>query len=136
MGGKIQVEERWGMRFWQLISDFAHQGLPRSDVAKAIGYTTHGFYELLYKNPELDPFEDSNIVAGYVRDSGEAFSAAVNRMAGQGLSGRKIAHAVGYADWTSAKKALEARGLQVPRLLSERHMNKRYLRGEPKCSNT
>jgi hypothetical protein len=113
MAGKRQIEARWGVCFWDLVADFADQGLPRSDVAKALGYSRAGFYELLWDNPDRDPFESANIVAAYVRDSGETLRQAVTRMAKQGYTGRKAAETIGYYDWWGLKRALDARGISV-----------------------
>lgn len=113
MAGKRQIEARWGVKFWQLVADFADQGLSRSDVAKALGYSRAGFYELLWDNPERDPFEDSNIVAAYVRDTGQSLRDAVTAMARSGYTGTEAAHAIGYADQWGLKRALAARGIVV-----------------------
>lgn len=113
MPGQRQIEARWGVPFWQLVSDFADQGLPRSDVAKALGYHRDGFYDLLTRNPRKDPFESSNIVASYVRETGESFRAALERMAADGMSKNAAAVAIGYADSWSLGRAMIARGITV-----------------------
>lgn len=113
MPGQRQIEARWGVPFWQLVADFADQGLPRSDVAKALGYHRDGFYDLLTRNPHKDPFDSSNIVAAYVRESGESFRAALERMAAAGMSKTAAAVAIGYADSWSLGRAMVARGVIV-----------------------
>jgi hypothetical protein len=113
MAGKRQVEARWGLEFWQLVRDFADQGLPRCDVAKALGYTRDGFYALLTANPSRDPFEGSNIVAAYIRDSGEGFREALERMRDEGRSWEYAAKAIGYCDGSRLKRAAQMRGVMI-----------------------
>ena len=108
------IEERWGIPFWQLLADFADQGLPRSTACKALGYSRCWFYQVLRNNPDKDPFPDVNIVAAYSRDTGETLKAAVTRMVEAGYTGRRIAREVGYTDWSSLRRTLEGRGIDFP----------------------
>lgn len=101
------------MPFWQLVADFADQGLPRSDVAKALGYHRDGFYDLLSRNPSKDPFESSNIVAAYVRETGETFRSALERMSAAGMSKNAAAYVIGYSDGFGLARAMEARGIEI-----------------------
>jgi hypothetical protein len=155
MAGKRQIEARWGLEFWRLVEDFADQGLPRCDVAKALGYTRDGFYALLTANPSRDPFGGSNIVAAYIRDSGEGFREALERMKAEGRSWGYAAKMIGYCDGSRLKRAAQMRGVMVelrgkpgrPRLAHVKPISvsdfttgwpswgKVYAMGEKKCQN-
>lgn len=111
MTGKRQVEARWGMPFWDLLAEFAEQGLTRFDTARAIGYRPDSLCALLNANQDKDPFDLSNKVIGYLRDTGETFSDAVARMAAQGLTVTEAAHAIGYSCPSALRYAMRTRGI-------------------------
>lgn len=113
MSGKRQVEARWGVPFWKLVGDFAEQGLSRFDTARALGYRPDSFCTLLSGNPGKDPFDPSDRALGYLRDTGESLSQAVQRMAAQGMLATEIARVIGYRDACGLKRALETRGIEV-----------------------
>lgn len=113
-GSRRAVEERWGYPFWEVVRDFAEQGLNRSQVAQALGYSPKGFQELLVDDPENDPFESSNIVAGYVRDTGEGLQSALSDMAARGFTFTEAARAIGFKSPRGLRFALEARGIPDP----------------------
>lgn len=108
------VPDRWGYPFWDVVRDFADQGLSRAQVAKAIGYSISSFMALLEKNPERDPFEPSNIVANYVRDSGESLSEAVTHMAARGFTISEAARFIGYEGAEGLRYAMKVRGIADP----------------------
>lgn len=108
-----RVSERWGMPFWDLIKDFADQGLSRFDTARALGYRPDSFCSLLAANPMKDPFELSNRPLAYLRDTGETFGEAVQRMALSGMTVTEAALAIGYSCPSGLRHAMRARGIIV-----------------------
>lgn len=108
------VPDRWGYPFWEVVRDFAEQGLSRAQVAKAIGYSVSSFMDLLLKNPESDPFEPANIVANYVRDSGESLKDALAEMAARGFTISEAARFIGYEGAEGLRYAMKARGIPDP----------------------
>lgn len=86
------IEARWGLPFWQLVREFAEQDLTRNDTARALGYNTQAFHQLLARNPRLDPFEPY----GVLRALGEPLRDVVLRMAPR-FTVTQTARAVGYA---------------------------------------
>lgn len=113
MTGLRQVEARWGMDFWQLIADFAEQGLTRFDTARALGYTEQAFCHLLSRHPKRDPFEPSSRALAYLQDTGENLRQALERMAVEHRSWGYAARVIGYADGSTLKRAAEHRGIFV-----------------------
>lgn len=113
MAGQRQIEARWGVPFWQLVADFADQGLTRFDTARALGYRPDSFCTLVREHPEHDPFDASDRPLGYLKETGETLSSAVRRMASQGMLATEIARAVGYRDACGLKRALKARGIEI-----------------------
>lgn len=113
MTGKRQVEARWGVNFWQLVSDFADQGLNRSDTARALGYRVDSFSKMLAQNPRRDPFEAFIVAQAYLKDTGETFRGALERMSAEGRSWSYAARAIGYVDGSRLKRAANARGVAV-----------------------
>jgi hypothetical protein len=109
----LAVEARWGVEFWQLVSDFAEQGLSRFDTARAIGYRPEGFCHLLARMPGKDPFEPSSRALAYLKDTGENLRQALERMAAEGRSWGYAARAIGYASGSELKKAAIKRGILV-----------------------
>ena len=113
MSGIRQIEKRWGVEFWRLVSDFAEQGLPRSDVGKALGYSRDGFYDLLARNPGKDPFDSYDHAAAYVKETGESLGDALRRMARNRYTWAQAAAEIGYAGGWALKRAAELRGIKV-----------------------
>jgi hypothetical protein len=113
MSGKRQVEARWGVPFWQLVSDFAEQGLSRTETAKAIGYRFDSFSHLLAQNPSKDPFDSYVIAIQYLKDTGEGFREALERMSAEGRSWAYAARVIGYSDGARLKRAARSRGIIV-----------------------
>lgn len=113
MTGVRMVEARWGVEFWELISDFAEQGLNRFDTARALGYSPQGFCHLLSRHPSRDPFEPSSRALAYLKDTGENLRQALERMAAEGRSWGYAARTIGYSDGHALKKAARHRGIEV-----------------------
>lgn len=107
------IEERWGVPFWDLLSDFVDQGFNRKQTAMAIGYGKTLFLQLLRDRPELDPFPPVCPIPSYVKDTGESLRSAVQRMAAEGMTRAEAARAVGYRCDTNFKEALAARGIEI-----------------------
>lgn len=108
-----RVTERWGLPFWELLKDFADQGLSRFDTARALGYRPDSFCTLLSAHPRKDPFEPSNKPLAYLRDTGETFGEAVERMAAAGMTVTEAALAIGYSCPSGLRHAMRARGIVV-----------------------
>lgn len=130
MTGIRIVEARWGVKFWQLISDFAEQGLSRFDTARAIGYSPQGFCHLLSRHPEKDPFEPSSRALAYLKDTGENLREALERMAREQRSWGYAARVIGYSDGHTLKKAARHRGIFVD--MNSKHPGRPRVRPEPK----
>lgn len=113
MTGKRQIENRWGIPFWELVKNFAEQGLSRFDTARALGYRPDSFCTMLSENPGKDPFDSSDRALGYLKDTGESLGHAVHRMAAQGMLATHIARVIGYRDACGLKRALKIRGIEV-----------------------
>jgi hypothetical protein len=113
MTGVRLVESRWGVEFWQLVSDFAEQGLCRFDTARALGYSPQSFCHLLSRTPGKDPFDPSSRSLAYLKDTGENFRQALERMAKEGRSWGYAARVIGYSDGHTLKKAALHRGISV-----------------------
>ncbi len=107
------VPERWGYPFWEVVRDMAEQGLSRAQVGKALGYQSRRFLELLREHPEHDPFEPSNIVMGYLLDTGEGFRAALERMARENYSLAAASRVIGYRNPQDLRANMEARGIDL-----------------------
>lgn len=101
------------MPFWDLLKDFADQGLSRFDTARALGYRPDSFCTLLTAHPLKDPFELSNKPLAYLLDTGEPFGVAVKRMAAEGMTITEAALAIGYKGPRGLRHAIEARGIVV-----------------------
>lgn len=107
------VPERWGYPFWDVVRDMADQGLSRAQVGKALGYQSQRFLELLRENPDHDPFEASNIVLGYMLDTGEGFRSALERMARENYTLAAASRVIGYRNPQDLRAAMRARGIDV-----------------------
>lgn len=113
MTGVRLVEARWGVEFWQLVSDFAEQGLNRFDTARALGYSPKGFCHLLSRHPGKDPFDPASRSLAYLRDTGENLRQALERMSKESRSWAYAAKVIGYCDGHTLKKAAQHRGIAV-----------------------
>lgn len=107
------IEARWRIDFWQLLQDFADQGLTRFDTARALGYRPDSFCKMLARHPKRDPFEASSRALGYLRDTGENLRQALERMAQEQRSWGYAARVIGYADGSALKRAAQALGIHV-----------------------
>lgn len=129
MTGKRQIEARWGVEFWQLVADFADQGLTRFDTARALGYRPDSFCKMLAQNPKRDPFEPSSRALAYLRDTGENLREALERMAKEGRSWGYAARAIGYRDGSQLKRAAIHRGIIVQ--MNSKHPGRPRVRPVP-----
>lgn len=114
---QLQVETRWGVKFWNLIADFADQGLTRFDTARSIGYRTDSFCDLLARSPDKDPFDHSIISLRYLCETGESFKGALERMALEGRTWGYAAKCIGYQDGRTLRRAAENRGWSIALLI-------------------
>lgn len=110
---QLTVPQRWGYPFWEVVADFADQGLSRFQVARAIGYTEKHFCKLLANNPEHDPFEPYGVVANYIRDTGEGFRDALTRMSAAGYSLSAAAREIGFSSYQPLQYAMRVRGIEI-----------------------
>ncbi len=113
MSGKRQIEARWGVEFWRLVSDLADQGLTRSDAARALGYRVDSFSKLLASNPAKDPFDAFIVSVRYLNETGETLKTALERMAVEGRTWGYAAKHTGYADGHTLKRAAHSRGWDI-----------------------
>lgn len=113
MSTQKEIEQRWGLPFWTVVSDLAAQDLTRRDTARALGFDHNYFYTLLADNPEHDPFPPYHVVHSYVVDTGETFREALERMIGLGMGVSAIAIAMGFGRTNSLRYAMAARGIDL-----------------------
>lgn len=108
-----EVEERWGMPFWELVGDFAAQGLTMADTARAIGYNKDVFHKLVHASGYrgLWPRRVS-LPVQYVADTGESFRAACERLAAT-THMREAARQLGFASGQNLRIAMKVRGIEV-----------------------
>ena len=109
--GRKMVEERWGYPFWEVVRDFAEQGLDKAKVSRALGVNYNHLNALLNENPDRDPFPPSNRQISYLRDTGETFKAAVLRMHAAGVRVSYAARDLGFSDATALRRHLDSRGM-------------------------
>lgn len=107
------VPQRWGYPFWDVVRDMADQGLSRAQTAKALGYRSRRFEVLLRNNPHLDPFEPRLVVATYIRDTGEGFRAALERMAAAHYTLAAASREIGFSTPEALAAAMRDRGVYV-----------------------
>lgn len=107
------VSQRWGMPFWDLVADFAHQELSRRATARAMGLDPTYFYLLLSDNPDKDPFPTYTVVQSYLNDTGETFREALQRMADAGMGVSAVATAIGFKRTNSLRYAMAVRGIEI-----------------------
>lgn len=111
-----RITERWGVPFWDLVKDFHDQDFNRTKTAAALGMEKNGFTLLLRDNPDNNPWGSPNIVAKYVRDTGEPFRDALLRMQREGYSLNAVSRAIGFSGRSSnagLKYAMKARGIDI-----------------------
>ena len=128
---KRAVAERWGYPFWEVVRDFAEQGMNRVQTAKALGYSVNGFLRLLSENAEHDPFESYGHANNYVRDSGEPLGDAVAHMAKRGFTITEAARFIGYSHAKGLRHAMRSRGIPDPGFKRKLAKN-RFLRKKSK----
>lgn len=112
-GTRKRIEARWGIPFWDLLSDICGQGFNRTQAAAIVGMQRQAFSALLMGHPERNPWGTSNIVATYVRDTGEPFRDALLRMQAHGYSLCAASKAIGFAGVNGLKHAMRARGIEL-----------------------
>lgn len=111
-----RVAERWGMPFWELVAAIYEQGFNRRQAGQIVGMEPKGFRALLSQHPERNPWGSPNVVANYVRDTGEPFKDALLRMQREGYSGNAAARAIGFSGQRTAsglRYAMKVRGIEV-----------------------
>lgn len=108
-----EVEERWGMPFWDLVRDFAGQGLSIAATARAIGYRADYFGKLLQSSGYRSLWERTpTLPVQYVADTGESFRAACERLAAT-THLREAARQLGFASVNNLRQAMRQRGIDV-----------------------
>lgn len=109
-----RVADQFGKPFWDVVNDFAAQGMNRNQAARAMGFKNPiTFHVMLSKHSEADPFPPViSVPARYTKDSGESFRAACIRLA-KTHSVRQAAIAIGYADTGPFRHAMKTRGIEV-----------------------
>ena len=110
---QFTVPQRWGYPFWEVVRDMADQGLTRAQTGKALGYRSRRFEVLLRENPELDPFESPLVIATYIRDTGEGFREALERMAARHYTLAAASRAIGFSSTPGLIAAMKQRGINV-----------------------
>lgn len=110
---QLTVPERWGYPFWEVVRDFAEQGLTRADTGRALGYRSRRFEVLLRENPEHDPFGPYHVVSAYIKDTGEGFRAALQRMADAHYTVAQAAEAIGYSKRETLRAEMRKRGIVI-----------------------
>lgn len=111
------IEERWGVPFWNLVEDLHGQGLNQRDAGRALGYETWNQYiafrQVLERSGDRNPWQHClSVPAQYGVDTGESFRAACERLA-KTHTITQAAIAVGYADVGPFVSAMRARGISV-----------------------
>ena len=108
-----EVEERWGMPFWELVGDFAGQGLSMAATARALGYHKDAFHKLLQVSGHRSLWpRRASLPVQYVADTGESFRAACERLAAT-THMREAARQLGFASCQNLRLAMTARGIDV-----------------------
>lgn len=110
-----RIAERWGVPFWDLVRDIFDQGFNRTQAAQIVGMQGRAFNALLRRYEELSPWGSSNIVATYVRDTGEPFLDALLRMQSEGYSLAAAGRAIGFrgGGGCGLTHAMKARGIDI-----------------------
>lgn len=108
-----RIEARWGQPLWDLLRDFAEQGMNRHQTAHALGIQPAVFHNLLARYHERDPFPPVvGIPTQYTLDTGESFRAACLRMAATHTI-TEACREIGYAHINPFKYAMRVRGIEV-----------------------
>lgn len=116
-----EVEERWGLPFWQVVQGLHDQGLSRSEAARALGYADRNpkngvriFLNLLERHPEKDPWRGSyrRVPLRYTLETGESFRDAVLRLA-KTHTIKEAALAIGYTSSGALRYAMRVRGIEA-----------------------
>ncbi len=127
-----RVSERWGIPFWQLVRDIHAQDFNRAKAAAILGMDSTGFTAILRANPNENPWGSPNVVANYVRDTGEPFKDALLRMQREGYSLNAASLAIGFAGNNSSyglKYAMRVRGIDIKFERSPKDERKKVDRG-------
>lgn len=111
-----RVSERWGIPFWDLIRDIFDQGFNRAKAAAIVGMDRNAFTALMRANPDNNPWGSCNVVANYVRDTGEPFRDALLRMQREGYSLNMVNKAIGFcgaSQNSGIRYAMKVRGIEM-----------------------
>lgn len=111
-----RISERWGIPFWDIVRDLEFQGLNRTQAAAALGMEKNGFTMLMRNNPDTNPWGSPNVVANFVRDTGETFRGALERMSREGYSINAASRAIGFSGRSTSYGlvyAMKARGIEI-----------------------
>lgn len=98
---------------WEDIKKHADTGMSRAAVASLLGYRPDYFCKLLAENPDKDPFDPYGVVANYIRDTGEQFKPALERLAKAGNCISQAARAIGFTSHNALSYAMRVRGIYV-----------------------
>ena len=103
------------MPFWDLVRDIFDQGFNRTKAAHIMGMQGRAFNSLLQQYPDENPWGSSNIVANYVRDTGETFKDALLRMQREGYSLSAAGRAIGFrgGGGCGIVHAMKVRGINI-----------------------
>ena len=110
-----RISERWGVPFWDLLHDICDQGFNRTKAAYILGMQRQAFNAILIQHPQGNPWGSSNIVANYVRDTGEPFRDALLRMQREGYSLAAAGRAIGFVGGggDGLRHAMRVRGIDI-----------------------
>lgn len=111
-----QIAQRWGVPFWLLLSDIFDQGFNRTQAARIVGMQPRYLSSLLTKYRDKSPWGSPNVIANYVRDTGEPFMDALLRMQKEGFGYGSAARAFGYVGKgaaTALRHAMASRGIDI-----------------------
>lgn len=106
------IEARWGLTLPALIRDFHAQGLSQADTARALGYDPAAFCVMIGRDKLDNPWRRPSVVVEYVKDTGEPFRAAVQRLAAT-THITEAARVLGFASTENLRIALRSRGIDV-----------------------
>ena len=106
------IEARWGLTMPELIRDFHTQGLSQADTARALGYDPAAFCAMVNRDGLVNPWHRVTRALEYFMDTGEAFRAAVLRLAAT-THITAAARELGFASTNNLRYALRARGIDV-----------------------
>ena len=107
------LEAEWNMPLMDILNVLAARGMTRRQAADELGLNCDHMNAMVAASDEECPWERVDVVANWVRDTGEPFGDALRRMAAQGYTLTEAAIAVGYSDCTGLINCMKARDLVV-----------------------